>query len=75
MHSQGEYTHTHTHTHGLFAVSREGAGLASEVTDLQFVAVCQTADRWGAQRSLPPHCRHCEMHRSFTSGKNAEDRS
>ncbi len=49
-------THAHTqHTHALddlFALSRQRAGLLSEVTDLQFVAVCQTADRWGKQRSL-----------------------
>lgn len=44
MHCQGEYT--------LFALSMERAGLASEVTDLQFVTVCQAADRWGNQRSL-----------------------
>lgn len=47
-----------THTpYGLFALSRERAGLVSEVTDLQFVAVCQTADRWGnsaASATLSP---------------------
>lgn len=33
----------------LFALSGEGAGLASEPTDLQFAAVCQAADRWEKQ--------------------------
>lgn len=52
MHSRSEQTHTHTHA-GLFARSRERAGPTSEVTDLQFVAVCQVADRWG--NSDPRH--------------------
>lgn len=43
-------THTHTHLR-VFGVSREGEAEPSEVTDLQFVAVCQAADRWGSGSS------------------------